>query len=379
MTRSHASPVMLVASYNILAPELAALYWQSDGLPLPADEVAFSAATAARISCVIEVIRSSGADVVALQEISLTPLACLGGATTASFICKAIGYELASTCMKDSVFEYPAYPGGPPCRQASTGVATLYNSSTVVHAAHLGAATRVYARQEDDGSSGDCALNSPHVVDEFTLIHHSACAIIVVNTHLKMLPYPHVGPQFRELLARLDHPTVSARVTECADRSACARGSECASRHGSLSREQWGRTVIIGDFNCLHPVAATELEAALVGLNPPLVDATPFIAHAQAQLTHVQDAALRPRMCRYGTGCHARTCVYVHPRANDRVLIGERIAARNAAILGADRCMRNADKRRRRQDGDAVNASLLASGRLASDHCLLRIEVNVFD
>ena len=425
------SKSLRVATLNILAPELLCFFWRSSyGLPLLSDPALYlGAVTRSRLDQCVALLRAARADVVCLQETSDLRHASLGGRATAGFIADELQMRLASCSSKDE--NGGVAWGLPPGEQVkagdgpsvTTGVATLFDPLRVAHLGLLAAASGValspLARAAAEAAGGPPRVHTPHVADEFALLSSTTAgsgghdsSVVVVNLHVKMLPFPHIRHALDELLARLGVPAPSPAAEEmaqCADfgRGGCSHGSECRLRHGSLSQSQFERAVFVGDFNAQHAEADADFRAALLTTPSPwgaLRDVTPFAAIAAAGPSAAAIAAAAAsgegsrRECRYGEACYVRSCRFVHPRGrlmelrcNDHVLLGPRLqlAAGDGArlqhaplledgvrhaLLGAPRA---SDPRVWGPDGpgaalaysvSARNRALLESGTLVSDH-----------
>jgi len=346
------------ASLNILAPELLAYFWRSSYcLPIPSDtNTVFGAFTRARLELISKHLRATNADVIALQETSNTVFESLGGKTSAEFLANELGYNIASSCLKDSPVAYRA----PPYEQESkdslvafTGVATLYNPKTVEHVAHKSCATSVSASSPE----GLKIVGSPHVADEFrplsnktntntSSLSQPALGIIFVNTHFRMSPYPHISNAFVELFARLcgglDSISSSSSLSSlpslrCSLFPACPQGSKCDLVHSTLSIDDISkRLVLVGDLNACHSIAHADLDECIQSLRKNgiyLNEVTPFkdilleepsIAAREASGQHTL-----AKECSYGEECRRKNCAYKHSfglriidkRTNDRIFV----------------------------------------------------------
>ena len=347
------------ATLNILAPELLAYFWRSSYcLPIPPDtNTVFGSFTRARLEQISQHLRATNADVIALQETSNTVFESLGGRTSAEFIANELGFNIASSCLKDSSVTYRAPPYEQETKDslvAFTGVATLYNPKTVEHVSHKSCATSVSASSPD----GPKIVGSPHVADEFRPLFNKtntstsslpqpALGIIFVNTHFRMSPYPHIANACVELFARLcgGLDSISSSTTtassspslRCSLFPACPQGSKCDLVHSSISFDDISkRLVLVGDLNACHSIAHADLEECIQSLRKRgiyLNDVTPFkdilleepsIAAREASGQHAL-----AKECSYGEECRRKDCAYKHSfglriidkRTNDRIFV----------------------------------------------------------
>jgi hypothetical protein len=417
-----------VASLNILAPELLAFFWRSSySLPLLTN--IFESFTRTRLEVIAHHLRASNADVIALQETSDTIFECLGGKTTAEFIADELRFKIASSCLKDSPITYNA----PPFEQdpnksliAFTGVTTLYNPITVEHVCHKSCATSVSVSAPEAPKF----VGSPHVADEFRLLSNDltsnkasssqqALGIIIVNTHFRMSPYPHIANACNELFARLyggiDSTSLSSSSSSSSLRCplfpSCPRGTKCDLVHSTLSHEDISkRLVLIGDLNACHSIAHADLYEVIQSLQGKyginLKDVTPFkdilkedpsIASREASGQHT----LR-KECSYGDECRRKDCAYQHSfglrlidkRTDDRIFVsrgdvsenGEntKLAVVHSSVIHAPQLdMANKSASRDVKWGypdtlyeiSSYNEHLLKTKAIASDHPLIFVDV----
>ena len=326
-----------ILSWNILAPELLQYFWRSSyGLPLLHSASHYEALTIARLTAMVSQVRELAPDVLLLQEVTDTAFSALGGQTTAAWLANALGMELAGSSFKHAPFRYslppheqpgPERAGSPSssAQSADSGVATLFAPARVALVAHLLDASAV-----GPSTLFRSGVGSPFSVDAVQLRSRSGSQpLVLVNTHIRM-QYPRIAAPLAELLAR-------------ASRAAPAG---------------WARTVIAGDLNAGHVAAAADLAAALQAASGALSDVP--LAGAPAG-EPADDHAL------VGAGV--------------RVLQAARVAVPLLAM--SDGCGGGAATSDHKLWGRATtpyavhadNASLIASGRVTSDHPPLLVDV----
>jgi hypothetical protein len=352
-----------IASLNILAPELLAYFWRSSyALPLIDQSDYFGKFTRTRLEQITNNLRITKADIIALQETSDTVFDSLDGKTTAQFIADKLGYKIASTCMKEHPVRYKV----PPFEQeykdsliAVTGVCTLFNPETVTHVSHCSCATRVSA----SNPAAPPSIGSPHIADKFMPISNSSSTlttdgIIIVNTHLRMSPYPHISDAINELFARLLGGSSSSLSSSsssslslssssplpppfCSLFPTCPHGNRCDFIHTILSNNEIAsRMILVGDFNAGHSVASADLKESINTLQTvygiQLSEITPFedIFKEDAELAvHVFEGKYQNlnKECSYGKDCRRQDCAYKHSfglrlidqMTNDRIFISK--------------------------------------------------------